>query len=206
MSVLAASDLTLLDFAGTLALSQEASGVGIGLDVTVHTGTTEALVAGSDAMGAPTTVTAGSGSIRVEADAAEEFFQLTANIGAGDSTSGAGSLNVLVNITDTNAVVAGDLEAEDPSYVTMNAGNSLVIAADSNTDIESYAGTAGVSLSGSSVGISVGVVVDLDAQRPSSARAPRSKRAASARRSRSIPASSPTTRARRRRRRRMAWC
>ena len=42
-------------------------------------------------------------------------------------------------------------------------GFRVVVAADSKTEIESYAGSLGMSLSGSSVGISVGVIVDLDA-------------------------------------------
>ena len=39
---------------------------------------------------------------------------------------------------------------------------SVVVAADSKTVIGSYAGTLGLSLSGSAVGISIGIVVDLD--------------------------------------------
>ncbi|MGD8418987.1 MAG: hypothetical protein PVJ78_01070, partial [Gammaproteobacteria bacterium] len=46
--------------------------------------------------------------------------------------------------------------------VVVDAGGSVVVAADSTTLIESYAGTLGLSLSGTAVGVSVGVVVDID--------------------------------------------
>ena len=78
---------------------------GIGLDVTVLTETTEALIETRN--GVATTVTAG-GNVIVDASSSEDIFQLTVNAGAGDSTSGAGGLNVLVTDTTTRALVGRD--------------------------------------------------------------------------------------------------
>ncbi|MFC1895392.1 LEPR-XLL domain-containing protein, partial [Thermodesulfobacteriota bacterium] len=163
VTVKAIDDTKITDFAGALAGSKDAAGVGIGLDVTVVTKTTEALIAAYNDALLPTTIDAG-GNVVVDADSSEDYFQLTANIGAGESTSGAGGLNVLVNVTDTRAIVGRDPAAEvaEIGNVEIDANGSVVVSADSTTLIESYAGTAGVSLSGSSVGISVGVLVDID--------------------------------------------
>lgn len=46
--------------------------------------------------------------------------------------------------------------------VVVDADGSVVVAADSSTKIGSYVGTLGLSLSGSSVGVSIGIVVDVD--------------------------------------------
>jgi len=166
VTVKAVDDTKITDFAGALAGSKEGAGVGIGLDVTVVTKTTEALIKASNNASSPTTVDAG-GNVIVDADSSEDYFQLTANIGAGESTSGAGGLNVLVNVTDTRAILGRDPALTEPELgnVEVDAGGSVVVAADSTTLIESYAGTAGVSFSDSAVGISVGVLVDIDETR-----------------------------------------
>jgi hypothetical protein len=165
VSVTASSDVRMVDVAGAIGITigtgdEGGSGVGIGLGVTVHIATTEAVIEGGE-IGSPTTVDAG-GNVIVEAESVDEFFQLTANAGAGESTSGAGGLNVLVNITDTRALVNDDLNDATTGAAAINATGSATVAAVSRTDIESYAGSLGVSLSESAVGISVGVVVDLD--------------------------------------------
>ncbi|RUU49631.1 hypothetical protein EOD07_33985, partial [Mesorhizobium sp. M2C.T.Ca.TU.002.02.1.1] len=166
VSVTASSDVNVIDFAGSIAVTigsgqKSGSGVGIGLDVTVLDETTEALIATRN--GAATTVTAG-GNVVVDATSSEDFFQLTVNAGAGNSTSGAGGLNVLVNDTTTRALVGRDPTdaASTTGTAAIDADGSVVVAADSKTVIESYAGSLGVSLSGSAVGVSIGIVVDLD--------------------------------------------
>ncbi|WP_189510130.1 LEPR-XLL domain-containing protein [Mesorhizobium sp. M1D.F.Ca.ET.043.01.1.1] len=166
VSVTASSDVNVIDFAGSIAVTigsgqKSGSGVGIGLDVTVLNETTEALVATRN--GAATTVTAG-GNVVVDATSSEDFFQLTVNAGAGNSSSGAGGLNVLVNDTTTRALVGRDPTdaASTTGTAAIDADGSVVVAADSKTVIESYAGSLGVSLSGSAVGVSIGIVVDLD--------------------------------------------
>ncbi len=129
--------------------------------MTVLTETTEALIETRN--GVATTVSAG-GNVIVDASSTEDFFQLTVNAGAGDSTSGAGGLNVLVNDTTTRALVGRD-PADDLSTTgttAVVADGSVVVAANSKTEIGSYAGTLGLSLSGSAVGISIGILVDLD--------------------------------------------
>ena len=155
----------MVDVAGAIGITigtgdEGGSGVGIGLGVTVHVATTEAVIEGGTDV-APTTIDAG-GSVIVEANSSDEFFQLTANAGAGESTSGAGGLNVLVNVTDTRALVNDDLDVATAGAATISATGSVEVAAVSHTDVESYAGSLGVSLSESAVGISVGVVVDFD--------------------------------------------
>ncbi|WP_292321771.1 hypothetical protein, partial [Mesorhizobium sp.] len=166
VSVTASSDVKVIDFAGSIAVTigsgqKSGSGVGIGLDVTVLNETTEALIATRN--GGATTVTAG-GNVVVDATSSEDFFQLTVNAGAGNSSSGAGGLNVLVNDTTTRALVGRDPTdaASTTGTAAIDADGSVVVAADSKTVIESYAGSLGVSLSGSAVGVSIGIVVDLD--------------------------------------------
>jgi hypothetical protein len=159
--VRAIDDTEVITFAGALALSKDGKGIGIGLDVLVLTKITEAWIAAADVALVDTTVTAG-GNVVVEADSSEDLWSLAVNVGAGDSTSGAGGLIVAVNITTTRAFVGLDPDAPLAGNVTLAADGSVHIAADSTTEAEFYAGTLGLSLSGSSVGISVGVVVDID--------------------------------------------
>jgi hypothetical protein len=163
VSVLGIDDTKVTDFTGSLAVSKNSAGVGIGLDVTVLTKTTEALIAAADEAGSATSVNAG-GNLSIDADSSEDIFQLTANLGAGESTSGAGGANVLVNVTKTRAVLGRNPAATLPEAgnVSIDANGSVLVAADSSSKIESYAGTLGLSLSASSVGISVGVLVDID--------------------------------------------
>ncbi|WP_370312902.1 LEPR-XLL domain-containing protein [Sagittula sp.] len=160
ISVRAESETRVTDSAGSLGFSTSGSGVGVGLDVTVHEATTLAIIEGGDPLGTPTTLQAG-GNIIVEAQSVEDFFQLAVNVGAGDSTSGAGGANVLVNITDTQARINNALDSADGA-ATVAADGSVVVQAQSKTIADSYAGSGGGSLSGSAVGISVDVLVDLD--------------------------------------------
>ncbi|MDO9176540.1 MAG: hypothetical protein Q7V62_17170, partial [Actinomycetota bacterium] len=165
VSVRATSDVRMVDVAGALGITigtgkESGSGVGIGLNVGVHTATTEAVIEGGTVI-APTTIDA-DGNVIVETDSSDEFFQLAVNAGAGASTSGAGSLNVLVNITHTRALVNDDLNDATTGVATIVSEGSVEVAAVSRTDIESYAGSLGASLSESAVGISVGVVIDVD--------------------------------------------
>ena len=160
VSVRALSAAQVTDSAGSLGFSTSGAGVGIGLDVTVHIANTTAIIEGG-AIGTPTTIQAG-GNVVVEAEGSEDFFQLAVNVGAGDSTSGAGGLTVLVNITETQARVNSPLDAGTDGVMSITATGSVAVEALSKTTIDSYVGSGGGSLSGSAVGISVNVVVDLD--------------------------------------------
>ncbi|MGD8420264.1 MAG: hypothetical protein PVJ78_07525, partial [Gammaproteobacteria bacterium] len=128
VTVRAVDDTRIVDFAGTLAGSKDGAGVGIGLDVTVVTKTTEAIIGAPDDS-TLTQIDAG-GNVTVEADSLEDYWQLTANIGAGDSTSGAGGANVLVNLTTTRALLGRDPVADPPQLgnVVVDAGGSVVVA------------------------------------------------------------------------------
>ncbi|MGD8330585.1 MAG: hypothetical protein PVJ49_14220, partial [Acidobacteriota bacterium] len=161
VTVQAVNDTKVDSFVGALALSKDSTGVGVGLDVMVVTKTTEAWIAASNDAGTPTMVDA-SGNVTVDADSSEDLWSLTVNAGAGTSTSAAGGLIVMVNITTTRAFVGLDPDAPLAGNVTLDADGSVVIAADSTTDAELYAGTLGLSMSGSSVGISIGILVDID--------------------------------------------
>ena len=161
VTVKAIDDTQIITFAGALAASLEGTGVGIGLDVTGADQDDRSRIEASNNALAPTTVNAG-GNVVVDAHSSEDLFSLTLNVGAGDSTSAAGGAIVAVFDTTTRAFVGQDPDAPSAGNLVLSADGSLAVAADSSTEAELYAGTLGISLSGSSIGISVGVLVDLD--------------------------------------------
>ncbi|MEO0465166.1 MAG: LEPR-XLL domain-containing protein, partial [Pseudomonadota bacterium] len=159
-----ASDMsTITNIVGAVGVSLEGKGIGAGLDVTVLEKTTEAAILSSTDALDPTEVTA-SGSILVRADSAEDIFSIAANAGIGESTAVAGSIIVMVLLTDTLAYAGhdGDEVAAPGGNVDLDAGGSVVVTADSKTETTLSAGALAGSNSSTSVGIAVTVLVDLD--------------------------------------------
>jgi hypothetical protein len=149
----ATNEINVLNFAGALALSKDAKGIGVGLDVLVIAATTETAV-GTDPL-APTRLTAG-GSILIEASSRQDVFSLSINVGAGDSKAAAGGAVVVVIVADTVARLGAIGVQED---LEATADGSVLVAAESRRAIDAAAGSLGVSLNDSSFGAAAAVVV-----------------------------------------------
>ena len=147
VSVAAASDLYHLGVTGSIA-GGGAAGIGAGAETNVFKNTTIASV------GAGSVVDAAS-NVDVTAKASEDYAGAAANAGIGGDVGVAGTITGLVVIDVTKAFI----DSASTAVSSVDAGGSVVVAADDETRAIVVSGTLAIGIGTAGVGAGVGVSV-----------------------------------------------
>ncbi|MEO1529013.1 MAG: hypothetical protein AAFX06_26630, partial [Planctomycetota bacterium] len=119
------------------------TGVGAAMSFTITNDTTKASIEDS-------TVVAEDGDVVVKGTSAAEFFSVTAGIAAGKQIGVAGSLATMVLTNETYAFVDNS---------TVDADRNMLVLADQDGDIETYAGAVGIGKNSVGAGASLAITV-----------------------------------------------